>query len=189
MRKLNKEFGIKNTKKTSEENESVELTGSTDWDIAGNTDDGATTNEATLRTKDTSISSSTTMSHDRSTANKDLFATDTATTSTDQSRLHVSQKIDQNIYKKNKQKGTTTLLNSNNTDKVTDFTTVEPENTTAKFDKSEKFTASDDESNRNGQKFSNESVVATGQQLSSRFALFVDFFPILLCSDLQVDML
>uniref|UniRef100_A0A1I7W4I1 Papilin n=1 Tax=Loa loa TaxID=7209 RepID=A0A1I7W4I1_LOALO len=178
MRKLNKEFGAKNSKKTSEENELIELTDNAASanneyntnsvsNATGNIANDDTTSEANLETKETSTSSSVAIFRDHSTISKDLSSTSTTATSTDQSKLQLSQKIDQNIHKKIKQKGTMTSLDSSNTDKVIDFTTVKPENTTATFDNLEKFVVSDDESYRNEQKFSSKSITTTGQQLSS----------------------
>ncbi|KAL3986271.1 Kunitz/Bovine pancreatic trypsin inhibitor domain family protein [Acanthocheilonema viteae] len=163
MRKLNKEFGTKNIKKTSQESELIELTddatsvkysASSISDITENADVGATTNEATLKIKETNASSSTSMSHDRSTSSKDL-----SVASINQSKLYLHKEI--------RQKGTKTSLDSSITGTTTDFTIVEPQNTTVTFGNSENFTASGNESNRNISKFSSESVTITGQQLST----------------------
>uniref|UniRef100_A0A1I8EMT4 Kunitz/Bovine pancreatic trypsin inhibitor domain-containing protein n=1 Tax=Wuchereria bancrofti TaxID=6293 RepID=A0A1I8EMT4_WUCBA len=166
MRKLNKEFGTKNIKKTSEEKELVELSnndGSVNINISNDikniNDNSATTNnnnnEANLE-----IGSSTTRIHGDSMINKNL----SVKSSINQNESHQLQKIDQNMEKKNKQKGAKLSLDSNRTDKITNFTTVKSKNTIATVDNSEKFTAS----NRNEQNFASESVaVTTGQQLSN----------------------
>nr|CDP90580.1 BMA-MLT-11, isoform a [Brugia malayi] len=181
MRKLNKEFGIKNIKKTGEEKELVELISNDNDDNDDDDDDSAastnisndikninndnTADTTTTTTTDNNneanleITSSTTIFHDGSMINKNL----SAKSSINQSKSHQLQKIDQNIEKKIKQKGAKLSLDSNHTDKITDFTTVKTKNTIATIDKSEKFTTS----NRNEQKLASESVaITTDQQLS-----------------------
>ncbi|CAG9537700.1 unnamed protein product [Cercopithifilaria johnstoni] len=171
MRKLSKEFGTKTVKKTkSEENELVELISSVTSDrddnissisdVIENIDADASTNEAISEITEIDTSSAT-VPHDRPTTSKDLSATNT-----DQSKLHLSQKINEDVHK-SRQKETKTPLNSSNIDIITDFTTLEHETTISTFDNSEKFIASNNESNRNA-KISNESVAVTGQQLSNR---------------------
>lgn len=178
MRKLTKEYETKSIKKISEMSELVESTNtdasatgenntSSISDAMANIDDSTINSEIVLKTKQIDANLSANISHDNQTGSKDLFAI-----STDQNKSHLSQKINQNIQKKIIQKGTKTQLSADSTVKLTDSTTIEPENTSATLDSNDSI----DESNRSGQKLSSKSIVTAGQQLSSRFALFIVYF-------------
>lgn len=167
MRKLNKEFGTKTIEKTNEGNTLEELTDNTasgggehnTSSILDNTktnDITAVTNEASLETNETNSSSSVT---------NNLSAT-----STNQNKIELSQ----NIYKELRDERTTSSDSSS-----TDFTPVEPESTTATLRSTEKFItpiSPGDQSSKNSQEFSSESVTVTGQQLSNRYVSISDPF-------------
>uniref|UniRef100_A0A8R1TYS2 Papilin n=1 Tax=Onchocerca volvulus TaxID=6282 RepID=A0A8R1TYS2_ONCVO len=169
MRKLTKEYETKSIKKISEMSELVESTNtdasatgenntSSISDAMANIDDSTINSEIVLKTKQIDANLSANISHDNQTGSKDLFAI-----STDQNKSHLSQKINQNIQKKIIQKETKTQLSADSTVKLTDSTTIEPENTSATLDSNDSI----DESNRSGQKLSSKSIVTAGQQLSS----------------------
>lgn len=164
LRKLIKEFGTKTQKKTNEEKELVELSDTAVSDNGEHNKSSISVITGNTNIAANSGSSPATISHDHLITSKNLSAI-----ATDQSKLHLSQKIDQDIHKRIRQKGTKTSLESSNTDMITDFTTIELENTTMAVSSSKKFLASDDSSNRNTKKILN---TVTDQQLSNRYASF-----------------